>query len=250
MEILLSNDDGVGAAGLNNLAMSLKEIAQIYVVAPDRDRSGSSNSLSLTRPLRATSLPNGFVSVDGTPTDCVHLAITGWLDVLPDMVISGINHGANLGDDIIYSGTVAAATEGRFLGYPAIAVSLAAEYPQHFDTASYFVKQIVKYIMQNPLPKDIILNVNIPDLAVENIQGIEITRCGNRHKAEPIIKMNDPRGRRIYWIGPAGSEADSGCGTDFNALHHDKVSITPLRIDMTDHNAIPGLQNWIQNFIL
>tara|TARA_R110000868_G_scaffold14120_6_gene65997 strand:+ start:1107 stop:1859 length:753 start_codon:yes stop_codon:yes gene_type:complete len=250
MKILLSNDDGVHAEGIRVLAETLSEIAQVVVVAPDRNKSGASNSLTLHRPIRCTKLDNGFYSVDGTPTDCVHLAITGLLDFDPDMVISGINAGYNLGDDTLYSGTVAAAIEGRFLGYPAIALSQGAENPRHYKAAAIIAKRLVEHAIENKLGKDNILNINIPDLPLEEIKGIEITRCGNRHKAEPIIKALDPRGREFFWIGPAGAEADAGDGTDFHAVHAKKVSISPLKIDMTAHEKIEKLSKWTQNFNL
>lgn len=248
MKILISNDDGYLAPGINCLAEQLKQIAKITVVAPERDRSGASNSLTLDIPLRVHRTPNGFYRVDGTPTDCVHLAITGMLDYEPDMVVSGINAGANLGDDVLYSGTVAAAMEGRFLGLPAIAVSLCAHAGHrfsHYETAARVAIQLLQRLQEHPLPTDTILNVNVPDLPWEQLQGFEVTRLGHRHKAEAVIKDNDPRGRPIYWIGPAGLEQDAGPGTDFNAIREQRVSVTPLQVDLTRHNLLDNLAEWL-----
>ncbi|WP_294046143.1 5'/3'-nucleotidase SurE, partial [Thiolapillus sp.] len=227
MRILLSNDDGYQAPGLKALAGALKAVADVVVVAPDRDRSGASNSLTLETPIRAHTMDNGFIRVEGTPTDCVHLAITGLLEQEPDMVVAGINAGANMGDDVIYSGTVAAATEGRFLGFPAMAVSMASHTPQYFDTAAQIAVQLIGRLQRKLLAAESILNVNVPDLPLEEIQGMQITRLGHRHKAEPVVKELDPRGRPIYWVGPAGPEQDAGPGTDFHALRNGFVSITP-----------------------
>lgn len=245
MKILISNDDGVYAPGLNRLAEEMAKIAEIDVVAPDRNRSGASNSLTLTRPLRVRKMDNGFYSVDGTPTDCVHIALTGLLESMPDVVVSGINHGGNLGDDILYSGTVAAAMEGRFLGLPAIAFSLMGESYHHFDSAAKIASRLVSKLRPNLLPAHIILNVNIPDLSLEEIKGIQVTRLGTRHVAESTIQETDPRGRPIYWIGPPGLEADAGPGTDFYALNQGHVSITPLTLDMTHYAVFDKLANWI-----
>ncbi|MCX7087984.1 MAG: 5'/3'-nucleotidase SurE [Methylococcales bacterium] len=247
MHILLSNDDGYLATGLITLADCLRDYAQITVVAPDKNRSAASNSLTLEMPLRATVLENGFVKVDGTPTDCVHLAITGLLQQEPDMVFAGINHGANLGDDVWYSGTVAAATEGRFLGLPAVAISLAASDPIHFDTAAAVAVKLLQQLMQHPLPKDTLLNVNVPDIALADLKGFQATRLGQRHKSEPVIKARDPRGRSIYWVGPPGAEQDAGPGTDFYAVNSGFVSITPLQLDLTRHERLDALKAWIMD---
>lgn len=247
MRILVSNDDGYQAPGLLRLAAALKELADITVVAPDRDRSGASNSLSLKNPLYVTQHDNGFYSVEGTPTDCVHVAITGLLEQEPDMVVSGINSGANLGDDVLYSGTVAAALEGRFLGLPAIAVSQAAPQPQHFDTAARVAVWLVRRVRERPLPPDIILNVNVPDAPWEQLAGFQATRLGHRHKSEPVIKSRDPRGRPIYWVGPSGPEQDAGPGTDFHAVRAGQVSITPLQVDLTRHAALGSLSEWLRS---
>lgn len=248
MKILISNDDGYLATGINTLARHLSSIAAITVVAPERDRSGASNSLTLDNPIRAHLTDNGFYRVDGTPTDCVHLAITGLLSEEPDMVVSGINAGANLGDDVLYSGTVAAAMEGRFLGLPAIAISLCARSGHqfhHFDTAGRVALQMVERLRDHPLPGDTILNINVPDLPWEELQGFEVTRLGHRHRAEAMIREHDPRGRPIYWIGPAGEEQDAGPGTDFHAIRQQKVSVTPLQVDLTRHASIPDIASWL-----
>ena len=245
MHILLSNDDGYLAEGLVALANALRKYAEITVVAPDRNRSAASNSLTLEMPLRAHSTDNGFIKVDGTPTDCVHLAITGLLDKEPDMVFAGINHGSNLGDDVLYSGTVAAATEGRFLGLPAIAISLVGSNPTHFETAAEVAANLLKQIINQPLPKDIILNVNVPDVPIADLKGYQATRLGQRHKSEAVIKSADPRGRVIYWVGPPGTEQDAGEGTDFYAVSNGYVSVTPLQIDLTDYESINALNAWL-----
>jgi 5'-nucleotidase len=245
MNILISNDDGCQSAGIRALAEALAAMATVHVVAPDRDRSGASNSLTLDSPIRARQAPNGYTCVDGTPTDCVHLAITGLLDLEPDMVVAGINAGANLGDDVLYSGTVAAAMEGRFLGYPAIAVSLVTDRPTHYATAASVAVQLVRRVMAGALPADTILNVNVPDLPLNELQGFQATRLGHRHKSEPVIRAQDPRGRSIYWVGPAGPEQDAGPGTDFHAIRTGCVSITPLDVDLTRYDAIDGLANWL-----
>lgn len=245
MKILVSNDDGYQAPGLRVLAEHLSTLAQVTVVAPDRDRSGSSNSLTLDLPLRACTLEKGVVRVEGTPSDCVHLAITGLLDEEPDMVVAGLNAGPNLGDDVIYSGTVAAATEGRFLGLPAMAVSMDSFSPQHFETGGLVALELVRRLSRGALASDIILNVNVPDLPYEQLAGFRSTRLGHRHKAEPVVKARDPRGREIYWVGPAGAEADAGPGTDFSALRRGYVSVTPLQVDLTRHSSLEKLAQWL-----
>jgi 5'-nucleotidase len=238
MHILISNDDGYQAPGIRALADALAHIAQITVVAPDRDRSGASNSLTLDSPLRARKMENGYTRVEGTPTDCVHLAITGLLKDEPDIVVSGINSSANLGDDVLYSGTVAAAMEGRFLGLPALAISLVSQQPQYYDTAARVACQLVEQVKQQPVPAETILNVNVPDVPWEELAGWRVTRLGHRHKSEPVIRQEDPRGRTIYWVGPAGAEQDAGPGTDFYAVNHDFVSITPIHADLTRHDVL------------
>jgi 5'-nucleotidase len=238
MKILVSNDDGYRAPGIRCLADALETVAQVSVVAPERDRSGASNSLTLDTPLRARRADNGYTYVEGTPTDCVHLAITGFLDEEPDMVVSGINAGANLGDDVIYSGTVAAAMEGRFLGLPAIAVSMVSFQPAHYPTAAQVVLDLLERLKCEPIPAETILNVNVPDLPYAELQGVEVTRLGHRHKSEPVICAKDPRGRPIYWVGPAGSEQDAGAGTDFHAVRNGYVSVTPIHVDLTRYDVI------------
>jgi 5'-nucleotidase len=245
MHILLSNDDGYMAEGISVLAAALTKHANVSVVAPDKDRSGASNSLTLEMPLRVRTAANGFVYVDGTPTDCVHLGITGLLQPEPDMVFAGINHGANLGDDVLYSGTVAAATEGRFLGLPAVAISLAANKPVFFDTAAHIAVQLLLRIMGAPLANDTVLNVNVPDLPLHELKGYQITRLGQRHKSEPVIHSEDPRGRSIYWIGPPGPEQDAGPGTDFYAIRNGYVSVTPLQLDLTRYERMDALNAWL-----
>lgn len=247
MYILLSNDDGYLAEGLSALAKALSEHAEITVVAPDKNRSAASNSLTLEMPLRASVGENGFTKVDGTPTDCVHLAITGLLEKEPDMVFAGINHGSNMGDDVLYSGTVAAAMEGRYLGLPAIAVSLAGYGDQltHFDTAAQVAVTLLQLLIAHPLPKDSILNVNVPDVPIEKLKGYKATRLGQRHKSEPVIKGKDPRGRILYWVGPPGAEQDAGPGTDFYAVSAGYVSVTPLQLDLTWYDRIDQLTAWL-----
>lgn len=247
MRILISNDDGYQAPGIRCLADALSSLGTVKVVAPDRDRSGASNSLTLDDPIRATEAANGYVRVDGTPTDCVHLAITGLLEDEPDMVVSGINAGANLGDDVLYSGTVAAAMEGRFLGLPAIAISLASFTPTWFDTAARVATELVARLQKDPLPADTILNVNVPDLPRDQLAGMQATRLGHRHKSEPVIRAQDPRGRPIYWVGPPGEEQDAGQGTDFYAVRHNYVSVTPIQVDLTRYDALEKVAGWLQS---
>ena len=250
MRILVSNDDGVLAPGIKILANELATVAEIEVVAPDRNRSGASNSLTLTRPLRVRQLDNGYYSVEGTPTDCVHLGLTGFLNPIADMVVSGINEGGNLGDDVLYSGTVAAAMEGRYLGLPAIAISMVGDTIKHYDTAAVIARQLVMKLSTNRLPSQTILNVNVPNLPLDQIKGFQVTRLGTRHSAEPLVKEYDPRGRPIFWIGPPGMEADAGAGTDFYAISTGYVSITPLHLDMTHYKMFDQLSNWLDGINL
>jgi len=245
MRILVSNDDGIMADGIRILAEALSTVAEVYVMAPDRNRSGASNSLTLARPLRVKQLDNNYYSVEGTPTDCVHLGVTGFLDLVFDMVVSGINDSANLGDDILYSGTVAAAMEGRHLGLPAIAISMVGDSVQNYHTAAAIAKQLVTKLSIHALPSQTILNVNVPDLPLDKIRGLEVTRLGSRHSSESIVKDFDPFGRPIYWIGPSGGAADSGIGTDFYAIAQGCVSITPLHLDMTHYKVFERVANWI-----
>jgi 5'-nucleotidase len=244
LRILISNDDGYFAPGIERLAAALGPKADITVVAPERDRSGASNSLTLDRPLTVRRASNGFFFVNGTPTDCVHLAVTGLLDQLPDMVISGINLGANMGDDTIYSGTVAAATEGFLLGIPSIAISLASKAARHFETAADIALQLVDRHARMPAGAWL-LNVNVPDIPLADCKGIVVTRLGRRHKAEDVIRTQNPRGETVYWVGAAGPAADAGDGTDFHAVESGHVSVTPLQIDLTNRDLMPGVAAWI-----
>ena len=246
MRILLSNDDGYFATGIEVLARTLADIADITVVAPERDRSGASNSLTLDRPLSLRRAPNGFYFVNGTPTDCAHLAVTGMLDELPDMVVSGINHGANMGDDTVYSGTVAAATEGHLLGVPAIAVSLVGKEASQFETAARVARDLVLRFQQAPLGQPALLNVNVPDVPYAELKGVAVTRLGKRHKAEPVVKARTPRNETVYWVGAAGAAQDAGEGTDFHAVAQGWASVTPLQIDLTHNQQLPELRNWLR----
>jgi 5'-nucleotidase len=244
MRILISNDDGYFAPGIEQLAAALAQHAEITVVAPERDRSGASNSLTLDRPLYVRRAPNGFLFVNGTPTDCVHLAVTGLLEHRPDMVISGINLGANMGDDTIYSGTVAAATEGYLLGIPSIAISLASKNARHFETAARFAVELVER-HERAAAGAWLLNVNVPDVPTAAVQGWAVTRLGRRHKAEDVIRSQNPRGETVYWVGAAGAAADAGEGTDFHAVTTNRISVTPLQIDLTHRELIPDVRGWL-----
>ncbi|MFT7529375.1 MAG: 5'-nucleotidase [Gammaproteobacteria bacterium] len=244
--ILISNDDGYLAPGLAALELACQKWANITVVAPERNRSGASNSLTLDSPLRLNRAGSGYWYVDGTPTDCVHLAITGLMTDPPDMVIAGINAGPNLGDDVLYSGTVAAAMEGRFLGFPAIAVSLAGSPPVNYESAARVVSDLIGYLKSNPLPSDTILNINVPDVTYQEMQGFCATRLGHRHKSEPVVKQLDPTGREIYWVGPPGPEQDAGEGTDFSAIKENKISVTPIKVDLTKHEQREELSCWLE----
>lgn len=247
MRILLSNDDGYLAPGLEALQRAISTIAETIVVAPDRNRSGASNSLTLTRPLRVSSAPNGFMFVDGTPTDCVHIGLTALMDPEPDMVIAGINHGSNLGDDVLYSGTVAAAMEGRYLGLPAMAISLTGHNPTHYETAAQVALDLTRQLQDKPLPNDVIINVNVPDRPLGDIKGFQVARLGNRHKSEPVVRARDPSGREIFWVGPAGEEQDGGPGTDFYAIGQGYVAVTPLQVDLTRHEQLNVLRDWLSD---
>lgn len=246
MRILLSNDDGYFAPGLEELAHSLAGLGEITVVAPEQNRSGASNSLTLDRPLFLKRAGNGFHFVNGTPTDCVHLAVTGMLDNLPDIVVSGINLGANMGDDTIYSGTVAAATEGFLLGLPSIAISLTSFEGRNFATAGRIARELVERFIRDPIREPVLLNVNVPDIPYAQLQGMEVTRLGRRHKAEPVVRMTSPRNETVYWVGAAGAAADAGPGTDFNAVERGCVSITPLQIDLTHTGQMGIVRNWMK----
>lgn len=248
MKILISNDDGYRAEGLRALTLALTPLADVTVVAPDRNRSGASNSLTLDVPLRVFPFDKDrYLVVNGTPTDCVHLAVSGLFDYEHDMVVSGINDGANLGDDVLYSGTVAAAVEGRFLGLSAIAVSLVIQQNsgQHFETAARVAAELVMRIQRSPL-QSTILNVNVPDLPYEQLKGYQATRLGSRHRSERLVRSEDPRGRPVYWIGPSGVGQDAGPGTDFHAVASGYVSVTPLQVDLTRHAALDDVNGWLK----
>lgn len=248
MRVLVSNDDGVDAPGIRILAEGLRNAGhEVTVVAPDRDRSGASNSLTLDVPVRLKRIDHYTCSVAGTPTDCVHLALTGMLEYEPDIVVSGINNAANMGDDVIYSGTVSAAMEGRFLGFPAVAVSLVTckQEARHYETAARAAVEIVARLKADPLPADTILNVNVPDLPWQEVRGFEVTRLGNRHRSEPCLPQSDPRGHTVYWIGPSGAEQDAGPGTDFHAVRTGHISITPIQVDLTRYQALEKVASWV-----
>ncbi|UXI69713.1 5'/3'-nucleotidase SurE [Tahibacter amnicola] len=252
MRVLVSNDDGVDAPGIRALADRLSAVGKVTVVAPDRDRSGASNSLTLDQPIRVSLLDDGRYRVAGTPTDCVHLALAGMLDFQPDIVVSGINNAANLGDDVIYSGTVSAAMEGRFLGLPAIAVSLVSRdhQPENFDSAAQAALILMQRLLVDPLPADTILNVNVPDRPWDEIRGFAVTRLGRRHRSAPCIRQSDPRGRPIYWIGPPGEAEDDGPGTDFHAVRDGFISITPIQVDLTRYQALEKVAGWVESLPL
>ncbi|PKO45671.1 MAG: 5'/3'-nucleotidase SurE [Betaproteobacteria bacterium HGW-Betaproteobacteria-22] len=247
MKILLSNDDGYFAPGLAVLAEHIAKIADITVVAPERNRSGASNSLTLDRPLSVRKAGNGFFYVNGTPTDCVHIALTGLMDKMPDMVISGINDGANMGDDTIYSGTVAAAMEGYLLGIPSIAVSMSQHNSTHFETAARVAVELVQHYQQQGFKSSTLLNVNVPDIPYEELQGRSITRLGKRHKAEPVVQLKTPRNETVYWVGAAGQPNDGGEGTDFYAIANNKISISPIQVDLTSHTQLNDIREWLSN---
>jgi len=246
MKILVSNDDGYLATGINVLTDALERVADVVVVAPDRNRSAASSSLTLHTPLRVTEVAKNRYKVDGTPSDCVHLALTGFLEHEPDLVVSGINHGANLGDDVIYSGTVAAALEGRFLGLPTIAVSLVGQNLKHFDAAARVASELVQKIDRTGVAPDLVLNINVPNRPYDELKGVQATRLGFRHKSEQILKDSDPYGRPIYWVGPAGDGQDAGEGTDFHAIEQGYASVTPLRVDLTRHESVPVIADWLR----
>ncbi|MBM7059821.1 5'/3'-nucleotidase SurE [Pseudomonas sp. UL073] len=245
MRILISNDDGVNAPGLAALHAALVDYAECVVVAPDQDKSGASSSLTLDRPLHPQRLSNGFISLNGTPTDCVHLGLNGLFEQTPDMVVSGINLGANLGDDVLYSGTVAAAVEGRFLGHTAFAFSLLSRQPDNLATAAHFARLLVESHERLDLPPRTVLNVNVPNLPLEHIRGIQLTRLGHRARAAAPVKSVNPRGKEGYWISVAGDAEDGGPGTDFHAVMQGYVSITPIQLDRTCSDALPSLESWL-----
>lgn len=243
---LLSNDDGYLAPGLSAMAAVLRTMGHTLVVAPDRNRSGASNSLTLSRPLRLQQAPSGFWVVDGTPTDCVHLALTAEsIRVVPDVVLGGINAGENLGDDVLYSGTVAVAMEGRLMGYPSLAVSLAGESPTHYATAAEVVRSILQQMRERPLPADTLFNINVPDVPLDQLRGVAVTRLGLRHPSTPAVHDLDPRQRPLYWVGAAGAPQDAVEGTDFHAVRNGWVSVTPLKVDLTRHEAVATVRDWM-----
>ncbi|MGQ0443466.1 MAG: 5'/3'-nucleotidase SurE [Methylophilaceae bacterium] len=245
MRILLSNDDGYFAPGLNILASHLAKLAEITVVAPERNRSGASNSLTLDRPLSVRKANNGFFYVNGTPTDCVHIALTGLMSSMPDMVISGINDGANMGDDTIYSGTVAAAMEGYLLDIPSMAVSMSQHEATHFETAAQITVELVQHFLKTGVSTPALLNINVPDVPYHELNGKAVTRLGKRHKADPVIQLKTPRGETVYWVGAAGKPNDGGEGTDFHAVANNYVSISPIQVDLTKHDQLSELKNWL-----
>jgi len=249
MRILITNDDGVAAPGLAALHAALEDYAECVVIAPDQDKSGASSSLTLDRPLHPQRLVNGFISLNGTPTDCVHLGLNGLLERVPDMVVSGINLGANLGDDVLYSGTVAAALEGRFLDRPAFAFSLLSRQPDNLATAAHIVRKLVAAHERLDLPPRSVLNVNIPNLPLAHIRGIQLTRLGHRARAAAPVKVVNPRGKEGYWISVAGDAEDGGPGTDFHAVMQGYVSITPLQLDRTFNEAFSGLDSWLEGLL-
>ncbi len=252
MKILVSNDDGVQAPGLVALAEALREVGEVTVVAPDTERSAFSSALTLDRPLRAVQMPNGFWAVNGTPADCVHIALNGFLDFEPDIVVSGINSGANLGDDVLYSGTVAAALEGRFLGKTGMAVSLVGAHAKAYGIEAYrpaaaMVVRLLRGWNRLRLPSRTILNMNVPDLPLADIRGFQVARLGHRSQAQDVLTLEDPRGRKAYWIGAAGDPLDAAEGTDFHAINEGYVSITPLQTDMTCHPAVQDVSRWLKD---
>ena len=245
MKILISNDDGYQAAGIQILINELKNIADLIVVAPDRNRSGSSSSLTLDKAVKVTKVNDNIYYIDGTPTDCVHIALTGLINFTPDLVVSGINHGPNMGDDTIYSGTVAAAMEGYLLNIPSFAVSMGNDNPKNFITAAKVTVDLIKLYNKKKFSPTL-LNINVPDIPYNSLKGIEITRLGKRHAAEPAIKSDEKKMETFFWIGPAGEPNDGGPGTDFNAVKNKMVSITPIHGDLTDHNNMQNMKEWIK----
>jgi 5''-nucleotidase (EC 3.1.3.5)/3''-nucleotidase (EC 3.1.3.6)/exopolyphosphatase (EC 3.6.1.11) len=251
VKILVSNDDGYFSDGLAALVAALEPLGEITVVAPDMERSGASNSLTLDRPLMLRRAANGFYRLNGTPTDCVHMAVTGLLSWRPDVIVSGINHGANMGDDTLYSGTVAAATEGFLLGIPSFAISLAyglageIPKPEYFETAGRVAAELVQRVAHQPFSEATLVNVNVPNIPYASLKGYQVTRLGRRHKAEPVIEDTNPRGEKIYWVGPAGPVADAGVGTDFHAVASGQVSLTPLQVDLTHYARLESLRRWV-----
>jgi len=247
VKILVSNDDGYTAPGIAHLRTALAGLGEITVVAPDRNRSGASNSLTLDMPLRVAEVEPGVWSVQGTPTDCVHLSMCGLFPHEFDLVVSGINDGPNLGDDVLYSGTVAAAIEGRWLGLPTVAISLCTSLtgPRHFETAAHVARQLVGGLIRQPLESSLVLNVNVPDVPLAELRGLQAARLGARHRSEPIEPAKDPKGRTVYWVGLSGAGADAGEGTDFHAVRAGFASVTPLSVDLTRHAALDSVRAWL-----
>ena len=246
MRILIANDDGYLAPGLAALVAACEGLGQLDIVAPEQNASGTSNSLTLSRPLSVFTAANGFRYINGTPSDCVHLALTGLLDERPDLVVSGINNGANMGDDTLYSGTVAAAMEGYLFGIPAIAFSQAEKGWAELDAAAAVARSIIRQVLaQPPSSAPWLLNVNLPNRADVGALPRRITRLGRRHASEPVIRQNSPRGDTMYWIGPAGDAREAGEGTDFHAVANGCISITPLQVDLTDHAGLPRWSSWL-----
>lgn len=246
MRILISNDDGYLSPGIRALYTTMSQLGQATIVAPDRNRSGASNSLTLSHPILVREHEEDVYSLEGTPTDCVNIALSGLLATDQDMVVSGINDGPNMGDDVLYSGTVAAAIEGRHLGHPALAVSMATHEPEHYATAAVVAAKLVAHLKEVPLPSDTILNINVPDLPIEAIKGLKATRLGTRHPSKSAIRQQSPRNQIMFWIGEAGDIADDGPGTDFGAVKEGYVSITPLQIDLTRHDSVASVSHWLE----
>jgi len=246
MLILIANDDGYLSPGIRALARAMRDVGRAVIVAPDRNRSGASNSLTLSHPIPVTRHEQDIFSLEGTPTDCVNIALSGLLEEDPDMVVSGINDGPNMGDDVLYSGTVAAAIEGRNLGHPAIAISMATHEPRHYASAAKVAGMLVARLLEAPLPTDTILNVNVPDRVYDDLAGIRATRLGTRHQSRNAIRQTSPRGQEIFWIGAAGDVLDDGPGTDFRAVDEGFVSVTPLQIDLTRHDSVGPVSDWLE----
>lgn len=246
MHILVSNDDGYLSPGIRALHEAMQKLGQATIVAPDRNRSGASNSLTLSHPVLVQKREQSIFSIEGTPTDCVNIGLSGLLESNQDMVVSGINDGPNLGDDVLYSGTVAAAIEGRHLGHPAVAVSMATHEPSHYETAAQVVSTLVSHHTEVPLPADTILNINVPDLPLKKLKGMRSTRLGTRHPSQDAIRQTSPRGEILYWLGHAGDIADDGPGTDFGAVRDGYVSVTPLQIDLTRLDSVSPVSDWLE----
>ena len=247
MRILVANDDGYQSPGIISLHKAMSGLGKSTMVAPDRNCSGASSSLTLSGPVSVRQHANDVFAVQGTPADCVNIALSGLLESSVDIVVSGINDGPNMGDDVLYSGTVAAAMEGRFLGLPAIALSMASHNPTHYKTAAMVAEKLVKQLVDNPLPIGTVLNVNVPDVSNEDLQGMRLTRLGTRHPSANAIKQTSPRGDTIFWIGAAGEVKDDGDGTDFHAVAENYASVTPITTDLTNVDALLPVSRWLEN---